>query len=138
MKHLRTFPFLVIFCTLLYPVPHYSFQSEHCSQPAAARERLMRRAEQKKFTLRRVEFVGLTYTPDNVVRRRMVRFTQDDRVVSFNEGDFFTRRRLVQSLRSMSKLRREIYPVQLRDVSLNLNEDEETVDLLICFKAKRR
>ena len=98
----------------------------------------MRRAEQRKFTLRRVEFVGLTYTPDNVVRRRMVRFNQNGRAVSFNEGDFFTRQRLVQSLRSMSKLRREIYPVQLKDVSLNLNEPEETVDLLICFKAKRR
>jgi DNA-directed RNA polymerase subunit E'/Rpb7 len=98
----------------------------------------MRRAEKEEFTLRRVEFLGLTFTRDELVRGRMVRFKEHGRMVSFNEGDLFSRRKLVQSLRNVSKLRSEIYPVRLSDVSLRLNESEQTVDLLICFKPKRR
>lgn len=56
----------------------------------------------------------------------------------FQEGDLFTRQKLVKSLRNMSKLRSEIYPVKLKNVELQLNEPEKTVDMLICFKSKRR
>ena len=89
----------------------------------------MRRAEKEKFTLRRVEFPGLTYTPDKKVRRRMA---------NFNEGDIFSRRKLIQSLSSMSELRTEIYPVRLSDVRIKLNDPELTVDMMICFRSKRR
>ena len=88
----------------------------------------MRRAERLRFTVRRVEFVGTTYTRDEVLRRRMT---------NFQEGDLFTRQKLVNSLRSMSELRSEIYPVKLKNVELQLNEAEQTVDMTICFKPKR-
>lgn len=101
-----------------------------CSQSTATRESLMRQAEKQRFTVRRVEFLGTTYTPDEVLRRRMA--------TDFQEGDLFTRQKLVKSLRNMSKLRSEIYPVKLKNVELQLNEPEKTVDMLICFKSKRR
>ena len=99
---------------------------------------MMRQAEQNQFTVRRVEFVGLTYTRDDVVRPRMTRFKDGDRTISFNEGDLFTRRKLVLSLRNMNKLRSEFYPVRLSDVEVRLNESEKTIDMAICFKPKRR
>lgn len=89
----------------------------------------MRRAEKLRFTVRRVEFVGISYTRDEVLRRRMT---------NFQEGDLFTRQKLVNSLRSMSKLRNEISPVKLKNVELQLNEGEQTVDMTICFKPKRQ
>ena len=100
-----------------------------CNQSTADREALMNRAEKESFTVRRVEFVNTTYTPDQVLRRRLI---------NFNEGDIFRRQNLVASLRNMSKLRNEIYPAKLKDVELGLNEPEKTIDVTICFKPKRR
>ena len=88
----------------------------------------MRRAERRRFTVRRVEFLGNTYTRDEVLRQRMA---------NFQEGDLFTRQRLMNSLRNVSKLRNEIYPVTLKNVELQLNEREQTVDVTICFKPRR-
>lgn len=101
-----------------------------CSQSKSEREALMQQAERQRFTVRRVEFLGLTYTRDEVVRARLIRFQQ--------EGDLFSSAQLVKALNSMSKLRREIYPVRLSDVEVHLNESEQTVDMTICFKPKRR
>lgn len=101
-----------------------------CSQSNSERKALMRQAERQRFTLRRVEFLGLTYTRDEVVRARLTKFQQ--------EGDLFSSAQLVKALNSMSKLRREIYPVRLSDIEVRLNESEQTVDMIICFKPKRR
>lgn len=90
----------------------------------------MQQAERQRFTVRRVEFLGLTYTRDEVVRARLVKFQQ--------EGDLFSRAQLVKALNSMSKLRPEIYPVRLSDIEVGLNESEQTVDMTICFRPKRR
>jgi hypothetical protein len=59
-------------------------------------------------------------------------------MTNFQEGDLFTRRHLVNGLRNMSKLRSEIYPVKLKNVELRLNEQEQTVDVTICFRPKVR
>ena len=131
-------PLLLVLLTLLFPVPYYAFEPSPCSQPSSVRESLMRQAEQNQFTLRRVEFIGLTYTRDDVVRPRMTRFKDGGRTLSFNEGDLFSRYKLVQSLRSVSRLRSEIYPVRLSDVEVRLNQSEKTIDMAICFKPKRR
>lgn len=101
-----------------------------CSQSNREREALMQQAERQRFTVRRVEFLGLTYTRDEVVRARLIKFQQ--------EGDLFSSARLVKALNSVSKLRREIYPVRLRDIKVRLNESERTVDMTICFRPKRR
>jgi outer membrane protein assembly factor BamA len=125
--------FLFLLTTALLSVDSRSQVSTDpapCSQSTATREALMRQAEQQRFTVRRVEFLGTMYTPDEVLRRRMV--------TDFQEGDLFARRKLVNSLRNMSRLRSEIYPVKLKNVELRLNEPEKTVDMLICFKSKRQ
>jgi outer membrane protein assembly factor BamA len=101
-----------------------------CSQSNNERKALMQQAERQRFTVRRVEFLGLTYTRDDVVRARLIKFQQ--------EGDLFSSAQLEKALKSMSKLRREIYPVRLSDIEVHLNEAEQTVDIAICFKPKRR
>ena len=119
---------LLIIVLLLYP-SGIDAQTA-CSQSNSMPKALMQQAERQRFTLRRVVFLGLTYTRDEVVRARMTKFQQ--------EGDLFSSARLVKALNSMSKLRREIYPVRLSDIEVHLNESEQTVDITICFKPKRR
>lgn len=100
-----------------------------CNQSTAERNALMTRAESENFTVRRVEFLGLRTTPDQVVRPKMSPFV--------NEGDIFSRKKLAKSLQSMSKLTRRIHPVGMKDVVIELREPQ-VVDMLICFKERRR
>ena len=103
--------------------------THHCSQPAKEQAALIREAEAKQYSTRRVEFIGNNYTRDKVLRRELVK--------GLNEGDLFTRRGLLSSLRNVSRLK-VIYPVRQRDVVLQLNRDEKLVDMLICFRERRR
>ena len=100
-----------------------------CKQSIAEQNALMARAEKENFTVRRVEFLGLTNTPDQVVRKRMGPFV--------NEGDIFSRKKFIKSLQNMSKLKRTIYPVSMKDVVFELRESQ-VVDMLICFRERRR
>ena len=100
-----------------------------CNQSTTERNALMSEAERNTFTVRRVEFIGLTYTHDQIVRDRMTPLVQ--------EGDIFSRDKLVKSLQNMSRLR-TINPLRLRDVVIQLNESEKLVDMIICFKQKAR
>ena len=102
-----------------------------CSQPAAERNKLMDDAQRNEFTLRRVEFVGLTYTRDHVLRDRMTPV--------INEGDVFTRAKLVTSLRRMSGLKRAIYPLRLTNVVIQLDRSQGGfVDMTVCFRQRPR
>lgn len=100
-----------------------------CSQPANEQAALIREAEAKQYTTRRVEFSGNRYTGDTVLRRRFV--------MGLQEGDRFSRRNYIKSLRNVSKLKM-IYPVRPRDVVLRLNSDEKTIDIRVCFRERRR
>jgi Carboxypeptidase regulatory-like domain/Surface antigen variable number repeat len=100
-----------------------------CAQPTSEQRALIREAEAKKYTTRRVEFVGNRYTRDMAIRRRII--------VGLQEGDLFTQRNYVRSLRNVSKLR-AIYPVRPTDGVMQLNRDEKTVDLIICIREKPR
>jgi outer membrane protein assembly factor BamA len=102
-----------------------------CAQPAAEQNKLMEEAQRNEFTLRRVEFVGLTYTRDHVLRERMTPV--------INEGDVFTRAKLVTSLRRMSELKRVIYPLRLTNVIVQLDRSQGGfVDLIVCFRERPR
>jgi outer membrane protein assembly factor BamA len=103
--------------------------SSGCSQPAAEQDTLVREAEANQYTVRRVEFLGNNYTRDRVLRQRMW---------SINEGEIFTGEKLVRSLESVSRLRKIIHPVKLKDVIINLNKPDKMVDMLICFKERWR
>ena len=98
-----------------------------CNQSTSEQNSLIARAEREKFTVRRLEFLGLTNTPDQVVRRRM----------TVNEGDIFSRKKFIKSLQNVNKLKRTIYPVGMKDVVFELRESQ-VVDMLICFRERRR
>ena len=101
-----------------------------CSQPAAERNKLMDEAQRNEFSVRRVEFIGLTYTRDYVMRKQMTPIV--------NEGDVFTRDKLVRSLRRMSSLKRAIYPLRLSDVEIRIDRAQGLVDMTICFRQRPR
>lgn len=104
--------------------------SEVCKQSSLEQRSLITEAEKNNFGVRRVEFFGLTYTRDRVVRARMTPFV--------NEGDVFSHERLLKSLKSMSRLSKVIYPLRMSDVILSLDRTEHVVDMTICFKERRR
>ncbi|SRR6266542_5929979 len=97
-----------------------------CTHSAAGQFKLIREAETNKYLIRRVEFIGNENTRDFVLRRRMG---------LLQEGELFTRRKLVKSLSNVSRLK-IIYPVQIADVFLHLDESEKIVDLHICFRER--
>ena len=101
-----------------------------CYQAAAERNKILDEAQRNEFTVRRVEFVGLTYTRDQALRDRMTPI--------INEGDVLTREKLVRSLRRMSALKRAIYPLRLTDVALRVDRQYGLVDMTICFRQRSR
>jgi hypothetical protein len=109
--------------------PFSAIDNFACNQSMRQRNALMSEAERNTFTVRRVEFIGLTYTHDQIVRDRMTPLVQ--------EGDIFSREKLVKSLQNMSRLR-TINPLRWRDVVIQLNKSEKSVDMIICFKQKPR
>jgi len=100
-----------------------------CNQSSGEQKSIITEAESQKFTVRRVEFLGLTYTRDQVVRDRMTPLV--------NEGDLFSQMNLVKSLQRMSKLR-AIYPLKMKDVFLRVDRTNQEVDMTICFKQRQR
>ena len=101
-----------------------------CYQPVAERNKILDEAQRNEFTVRRVEFVGLTYTRDQTLRDRMTPI--------INEGDVLTREKLVRSLRRMSGLKRAIYPLRLANVALRVDRQYGLVDMTICFRQRPR
>jgi outer membrane protein assembly factor BamA len=69
--------------------------------------------------------IGNDFINDHELRKRVL----------LQEGDFFARKKLMQSLTSVSKLK-TIYPVTLNDVVIQLNDREKTIDITICVKEK--
>jgi len=98
-----------------------------CSQSVAEQAALIRKAQMNKYIIRRLEFIGNERIRDGVLRRRIL----------LQEGEFFTRGILIKSLINVSKLKL-IYPVRLRNVIVKLDNQEKTIDVLICFKERRR
>ena len=100
-----------------------------CSQRGFEQNSLIREAERDRYTTRRVEFIGNNYTRDGILRRRII--------IGLQEGDLFTRHNLIRSLQNVSKLK-VIYPARLRDVVIQLDRPGKMVDMIICFREKRR
>ena len=90
--------------------------------------RLMSQAEKNRYTIRRLEFVGSTWTRDSALRKQ----TQELR-----EGEIFSYTRLRHSLNNLSRVR-SIYPVRINDVDAYLNPDESTLDITIHVRPRFR
>ena len=97
-----------------------------CAQTETEQEALIRETVENKYLVRRVEFIGNTNTSDNVLRRKIL----------LQEGDVFTRKKLVKSLENVTKLKKIIYPVKLSDVIIRLDHAEKSIDMAICFKER--
>ena len=54
-----------------------------------------------------------------------------------NEGEVFTRQKLLTSLQRVSAVKR-IYPVGMKNVEVRLDRTERLVDMLICFTERPR
>lgn len=117
--------FLLIVLIFSYEPPQTGVP---CSQSAADRNNLINEAQRDKFTVRRLEFLGNMHTRDTVLRRRMT---------LLNEGEIFTREKLLMSLRRVSTVK-QIYPVGIKNVEVRLERSDRIVDMMICFKERPR
>jgi outer membrane protein assembly factor BamA len=128
-----TISFMMMVSLALFPAglrgQYYFSTSSECSQPAKEQDALIREAERDHYTTGRVEFIGNENTSDTVLRHKTN--------IGLEEGELFTRRNLIRSLRNVSTLK-VIYPVRVADVKLKLNPSEKTVDMSICFKERNK
>ena len=98
-----------------------------CFQRPAEQSSLIRKAQKNKYVIRRILFVGNENTRDGVLRRRIL----------LQEGNAFRHAILIKTLANLSKLKM-IYPVRLSDVMAQLNDEEKTIHVLMCFKERAR
>ena len=94
---------------------------EPCGQTKAEQTPSLREANNRRYTLRRVEFIGNETISDQDLRRRVV----------LREGDLFSQRNLARTLVSLKRLRK-LYPLTIRDVIVRLDRSEKLVDLTLC------
>jgi outer membrane protein assembly factor BamA len=99
-----------------------------CTQPAREQAAIIREAEANHYSIRRLEFLGNESISDWVLRRKMG---------ALQEGEKFRKSNLVRSLKNVSLLK-TLHPVRFSDVMLRLEESDKLVDMVICFKEKKR
>jgi outer membrane protein assembly factor BamA len=90
--------------------------------------RLINEAERKHYSLRRIEFIGNKDISDDVLRRSTRRL---------REGDRFRRSALRESLASLSSLK-NIKPVRMRNIKVQLDQSEKVIDITIPITERRR
>jgi outer membrane protein assembly factor BamA len=99
-----------------------------CTQPAREQAAIIREAEANHYSIRRLEFLGNESISDWVLRKRMG---------ALQEGEKFRKSNLIRSLENVSRLK-TLPPVRLSDVMLRLEESDNLVDMVICFKEKKK
>jgi len=97
-----------------------------CGQTTAEQTPWLREAIDRRYTLRRVEFIGNETISDDELRRRVV----------LREGDLFSQRNFAKTLVSINKLK-ILYPLTMRDVIVRLDRAEKLVDMTFCVREKR-
>ena len=130
--------YLLMICALASPLTIVEFDALgtqtaesapfRCSQPAGEQAARIREAEANDYTIRRLEFLGNERISDWVLRKRMR---------ALQEGEKFKRSNIVRSLANVSRLK-NIHPVRFSDVVLRLEESDKLVDMVICFKEKKK
>ena len=93
-----------------------------------SQSQLIAEAEQNKYTIRRLEFIGNEHIRDQVVRRRLW---------ALQEGEIFTKKALTKGLLSLNRPA-DIQLVRLDDVDVRLDRKEKIVDLRIVINERRR
>jgi Surface antigen variable number repeat len=98
---------------------------ETCGQTTAEQTPWLRETVDRRYTLRRVEFIGNETVSDNDLRRRVV----------LREGDLFSQRNFAKTLVSLNKLK-IFYPLTMRDVMVRLDRSEKLVDMTFCVRER--
>lgn len=89
---------------------------------------LMAEAEQDRYSIRRVEFLGNAHVRDRALRSR---------IPGLQEGEIFTNAVLRQNLASLSR-QSAIDPVSRKDVAAFLDRADKSIDLTIVVSERRR
>jgi len=116
---------ILIILNLQSPTSPQNEGQHKCGQTAAEQTPLLREAIDNRYTLRRIEFIGNETIRDYVLRRRVL----------LREGDYFSQRNLVKSLASLNKLR-QLYPVTMNDVIVQLERSDKLIDVVLCFRER--
>ena len=99
---------------------------EPCGQTTAEQTPWLREVIDRRYTLRRVEFIGNETLSDHDLRRSVV----------LREGDLFSQRNLAKTLVSLNKLK-TLYPVTMRNVIVRLDRTEKLIDMTFCIRELR-
>ena len=89
---------------------------------------IMSEGEKNRYTVRRLVFVGNTWTRDSILRKQ---------THELREGEIFSVSTLRHSLKNLSRLR-SIYPVRIGDVDAYLNPEDSTIDITINVRPRSR
>lgn len=104
-----------------------------CAQSKAEKMRLIKKAEDNEYNIRRIEISGNTYT-----RYRTFREHWDK---SFEEGSIFTRESLMKSIAGTNKLK-TIKTISLENIEVRLEENDRrgwnAIDFVICVQQKTK
>lgn len=92
-----------------------------CGQPKNIREELIDEAEKQHYNIVWVEVSGNESIRYREFRKRFAR--------GFEEGDIFTRKKLDDSLRRLSRFRK-IYPVSIENVIVRLDRENRSIDII--------
>jgi outer membrane protein assembly factor BamA len=98
---------------------------EPCAQTSAEQTPWLREVIDRRYTLRRVEFIGNETISDNDLRRSVV----------LREGDLFSQRNWAKTLVSLNKLK-TLYPVTMRNVIVRLDRTEKLIDMTFCIRER--
>ena len=134
--------YLLMICALAYPTTDATLALKYdaagarsmenarfgCTQPAGEQAAIIREAEANDYFIRRLEFLGNENIQDGVLRKRMR---------ALQEGEKFRRTNLVSSLKNVSRLK-TLQEVRFSDVVLRLEKSDKLMDMIICFREKKK
>jgi outer membrane protein assembly factor BamA len=134
--------YLLMICTLAYPITDATLALESdsaetrrsenarfgCAQPTGEQAAIIREAVANDYSIRRLEFIGNENIRDGVLRKRMR---------ALQEGEKFKRSNLVSSLKNVSRLK-SLHDVSFSDVVLRLEKSDKLMDIVICFREKKK
>ena len=90
---------------------------------------LIEKAEQNQYNVKWVEFCCPAKVRGRVLFGKINKF--------INEGDIFTRQNLYKSLTTLSKLK-EIYPVNIENVSVRLDEERRIINITYNVRERKK
>ncbi len=106
-----------------------SAETPLCSQDKTEKLRLIKKAEENRYYIHRLYFVGNIATRHRTFREYMAE--------SFNEGYVFSRENLLQNIKGINKLK-SVKPISLDNVEVRLERDEvrntDVINFDICVQ----